>query len=252
MKINSSLTNHSFTASEFLCAICHELKTPLNAIVSFSEAIKEDINNPKLIKDCAEYAQEINHAANDLNDLVHDLLDVGQVTSGNFSVDLTKKIDVRDIIKRSVRINYDYSLKRNIVIETEISDDIKPINLDSKRMKQILANLISNAIKYSAPHSKVKISAKNINAVFSDYSVPAIEITICDHGFGMTESEIKTAFSKYKTIQNPNSNKVDSFGFGLPITKQLVENQKGIIEAKSKINEGTAIKLIFPYNSEVK
>ena len=231
-----------FAQSEFLSAICHELKTPISAIISFSEILREDIKNPKLITDCSDYIKEINSAANDLNELVHDLLDVEQALSGDFSVDLNKKIDVGDIIKRSIRINYDYSLKRGILIKSEISDDVKPINLDPKRMKQILSNLISNALKYSPHHSEVVVMVKNINT-----AVSAIEITVRDNGFGMTDEQIKTAFSKYETISNPNSGKVDSFGFGLPITKQLVEAQGGSIEIGSKVGIGTEMKLIFPY-----
>ncbi len=236
-----------FAQSEFLSAICHELKTPISAIISFSEILREDIRNPKLITDCSDYIKEINSAANDLNELVHDLLDVEQALSGNFSVDLNKKIDVGDIIKRSIRINYDYSLKRGILIKSEISDDVKPINLDPKRMKQILSNLISNALKYSPHNSEVTIAVKNVDTTFTNKIVPGIEITVCDNGFGMTDEQIKTAFSKYETISNPNSGKVDSFGFGLPITKQLVEAQGGSIEIGSKVGIGTEMKLIFLY-----
>lgn len=248
MRTNSLASNQlSFSSLEFISAICHELKTPLNAIVGFSEILKEDVNNPKMLKNCVEYAQEINAAAIDLTDLVHDLLDVGQASSGNFSVNLSQDIDVHDVIKRSVRINYDYALKRNISIDKCISDEVKPIKLDAKRMKQVLTNLISNAIKYSPIHSEIKILANNVVATFSGSTTMALEIAVHDCGFGMTEEQIEIALSKYGTIQNPNSRTVDSFGFGLPIAKQLVEAQGGKIEIKSKIHEGTVIKIIFPY-----
>lgn len=246
MKTNTS-QDATFSSFEFLTAICHEIKTPLSAIMGFSEALKEDINNPKLIRDCAEYAQDINDVAHDLNELVHDLLDIGQVISGNFSTNLTKEIDIKDSIKRSIRINYDYALKRNISIQTQISNEVKYIKLDAKRMKQIFTNILSNAIKYSPSHSEIKISARNITANFFNNLKPALEIIIKDNGFGMTEEQIEAAFLKYNTISNPNSNKVESFGFGLSITKQLIERQNGVIEVTSKVNEGTAVKLIFPY-----
>jgi len=248
MKTNNLPSSQpSFSSSEFIFAICHELRTPLNAIVGFSEALKEDVNDPKLIKDCAEYAQEISAAAMDLNELIHDLLDVGQASSGNFAVDVSQEIDVRDAVKRSVRINYDYALRRNISINVCISNEIKPIKLDAKRMKQILTNLISNAIKYSPTHSEIKILANNVIATFSGSSVLAMEIAVHDCGFGMTKEQIEIAFSKYGTIENPNSKNVESFGFGLPIVKQLVEAQGGKIEIKSEVNAGSVIKIIFPY-----
>ena len=156
---DKSSKNHS---SEFLSSITHELKTPLNAIIGFADILQEEISNPQSREDCLGYVADIKNVALEMRELVNDLLDVGQIASGNFSVDLSKRIDLPDVIKRSVKINYDYSLKRNITLKTEISGDISPINLDAKRMKQILTNLISNSLKYSPQKTEIKISAQNI------------------------------------------------------------------------------------------
>ncbi len=229
--------------SDFLNSIIHELKTPLNAIISFSEAIKLDIKDPKQTEECLEYAEEIFRAANDLNELIHDLLEVNSGTYGNFTVDLNKEIDVRNLIKRSVKLNYDYAIKRGVSIKTEINDDIFTIKLDEKRMKQIFANLISNAVKYSPRKTEIKITVKNIFKNEQKF----LQFVIADQGFGMTKEQLKTAFEKYQTIKNPNSGNVDSFGLGLPIVKQLVELQKGTIEAESESEKGTKMILRFPY-----
>lgn len=240
---NSSSIN--INSSEFLSAIVHELKTPLNAIISFSEILKEDLSNPDSALECMDYLKEINIAAVEMNELIHDILDVKSPSnSGNFSVDLSNAIDLSDIIKRSIKLNYGYSLRRNISLKTEITTVLKPINLDTKRMKQILTNLISNAVKYSPRQSEVKITARNL----SENNREFLEICVIDQGFGMTQDQVQTAFQKYQTIQNPNSGSVDSFGLGLPITKQLVELQNGSLEVKSEINQGTEIKLKFPYS----
>jgi signal transduction histidine kinase len=185
------------------------------------------------------YIKEIKQTVFEMNELVHDLLDVGVINSGNFAVDMSKKINVCDLMTRAVKLNYDYALRRNISLKTEITKDINPINLDSKRLKQILTNLISNSIKYSPKNTEVKISAEIIKEKF-------LEIKIIDQGFGMTESEIEIAFQKYQTINNPNSGTVDSFGLGLPIVKQLTESMNGKIEMKSEVNVGTEVMLKFP------
>ncbi len=229
--------------SEFLSSIIHELKTPLNAIICFSEGIRLDIKDPKRVEQCLEYAEEINRAANDLREIIHDIHEVNSGTSGNFTVDLSKVIDVRNLIKRSVKLNYDYAIKRGISIKSEIDDDVLTIKLDEKRMKQILTNLVSNAVKYSPQKTEIKISVRN----FFKKNEKFLEITIVDQGFGMNKEELEAAFQKYRTIKNPNSDKVDSFGLGLPITKQLVELQKGTIEAKSEPKKGTKMILHFPY-----
>lgn len=250
MTLSRSRICSDFSSSEFLFAISHELKNPLNAIIGFSDVLRSEMNNleksnnPKVsFAECIDCIQEINQAAYEMSDLIHDLLDVGSVLSGNFSVDLSEKIDVKDMIKRSIKLNYDHALSRQVKLVGEVAEDLSFIKLDAKRMKQILANLISNSIKYSPEKTEIKISAQDIFENGSKY----LQIIIADQGFGMTLDQIDLAFQKYQTIKNPNSGKVDSFGLGLPIVKQLVELQNGIIEIKSELNKGTEIKLKFPH-----
>ena len=231
--------NYALVSNDLLPAVAHELKTPLSAIVSFSDSLQEELQNPQSKEECLNYAREINSAALDLMEVVNDLLDIKG--DGFFKVNLSDEIDLKDVIKRAIRLNYDYALRRNIIINSDIADNLNGIRLDKKRMKQILTNLISNAIKYSPKHSEVKITAKIENNI--------LEIIVLDHGFGMSQIQVKRAFQKYETIKNPNSDKVDSFGLGLAIVKELVELQKGKIEIKSELNKGTKIKLSFPlYN----
>lgn len=238
VQIVSAAKSPPLSSSDFLPAIIHELKNPLNAILGFSQLLHCEIKNKNSAEECADYANEITIAAKELNELIHDLLDVGAANSGIFSADISKKISIQDVIRRSIKLNYDYAAARSIVIKSKVSNDIGLVNLDAKRMKQIITNLISNAVKYSPHKTEIEVKAQ-----ITDQK---LEITISDQGFGMTESQVKTAFVKYKTIQNPNSGKVDSFGLGLPITKHLVELQKGTIGVESEPNKGTKIKLSFP------
>jgi len=228
---------------DYLTSIVHELKNPISAIIAFSDILQEDITDPKTVQDCLDHAKEIIKIANDLNELVHDLLDANSINSGSFAVDLSQEIDIADIIRRSVKINYDYSLLRHIIIKTTIENDLELVKLDAKRMKQILNNLISNALKYSPDKTEISIHAQNIvdleNKKF-------LQIKVCDQGFGMSETELAAIFEKYKTFDNPNRGKVDSLGLGLPITKHLVELQNGSISFESKPNQGTEVTLKFP------
>ena len=200
--------------------------------------------NPELLAESKSFATDIATISSDMLSLAHDILDVSSNSSGKFSVDLSSEIDLRDVVRRSVKMNYDYSLKRNVAIKVAISDEIGLVKLDEKRMKQIFTNLISNAVKYSPAGSEVKISAKIKNNF--------LEISVVDQGFVMTETQIKAAFQKYQTIANQNSGIVDSFGLGLPITKQLVELQNGTIKMKSEIGKGTSVVLTFPLIAAMK
>ncbi|MBM5783034.1 MAG: HAMP domain-containing histidine kinase [Pelagibacterales bacterium] len=236
-------TNFKTEQQDFLNSIIHELKTPLNAIIGFSEILKNEVRDPKAVEECFDYADEINKVANDLNEIINDLLDVGSIASRNFVLDLSKKIDVKEIIKRSIKLNRDFSVRRKVSLKEEIAADIDLINLDCKRMKQILCNLISNSIKYSPENTEVAVLAKNILKNEQNF----LQIIVADQGFGMNEDQVKTAFEKYQTIENPNSGIVDSFGLGLPITKQLVELQNGRISVKSEVGKGSEFILEFPY-----
>lgn len=231
----------STSPAAYLSVISHELKTPLNAIIGFSELLKHGKNS---VAESEDYINEILQAANEMNELVDDLLDVSAVNSGNFSVEMNNYVQVREVVRRSIKLNYGYATNGNITICSEVFDDVSLIKLDEKRLKQILTNLVSNAVKYSPKNSKIKITAENIS---ENQDKLFLQITITDQGFGMTEEQVETAFQKYKTIQNPNSGKVDSFGLGLPIVKQLTESMNGTIEVKSEVNKGTEVKLKFPY-----
>lgn len=239
----SSQKSKGFQSSDFINSIIHEIKNPLNAIICFSEFLKQEVKNLKLAEECADYASEINQAANDLSEIVEDLLDVGSMASGNFSVDLDNEISVKELIRRVIKLNYDLSLRRKIRLTMHISDDVSVIKLDMKRMKQILANLVSNAIKYSDENTEIMLSVRNI---IKDEK-KLLQISVVDQGFGMDEEQVNRAFEKYQTIENPNSGIVDSFGLGLPITKQLVELQNGKISVKSEVGKGSEFILEFPY-----
>ena len=233
----SPKTSQEFSSQEFLGAICHELKTPISAIMSFAELLGEDLCDPARFMECLENVRDIKETAAEMLELVNDLLDVQKFESENFTVNLNKAIDLKDVLRRAIKLNYDYSLTRNITITHEIIGDVGGVKLDARRMKQILTNLISNAIKYSLANTEVKITIKK--------TLQNLEITVLDQGFGMNDEQLKIAFLKYTTIANQNSGSVDSFGLGLAIVKHLVELQNGEILAKSAPNKGTEIRLLF-------
>lgn len=238
-------TNQKPQTSEqdFLNSIIHELKNPLNVIIGFSQILRDERDYKISEIERKEYLDDISKSASDLNEIIHDLLDVGRTSFDNFSVNLSNEIDVGDLVKRAVKLNRDYAMRRNIKLESEIAPNLGGIKLDEKRIKQILANLISNSVKYSFENTAIKVVAQNIVEKNQKY----LQISVIDQGFGMTQDQIKIAFEKYQTITNPNSGRIDSFGLGLPIVKQLVEAQNGKIEIKSELNKGTEVIIKFPH-----
>ncbi len=243
---NKKISQENSNKTEFLASVSHELRNPLAAITSFANFISEESEGP--IKDYPEkykeFATDIESCSSDLMQFVNDLVDVNRAQSGEFSVNLSQKIDIADIIKRSLKITHNFAHRRRILIKTNIQPDLENIALDPVRMKQVLVNLISNSLKYSPENTEVLISAKSM--IEFDGS-KKLQISIKDNGFGMTEEQVKKSTEKYNNIENKNCDKIDSFGLGLALTKYLVETQKGKFEIKSKINNGTEITLTFFY-----
>lgn len=236
--------NHNLE-KEFIKSIIHEQKNHIHTINGLSQILRNEEKYNLSPSERIEYLNHIGESINDLNELVSDLLDVslGNNEDNTFTVDLNKEIDIKNLITKSIKLSRNHAISRGIHITSEINNEISLIRLDEKRIKQILANLISNAIKYSPENTNIKISAITTVENRKEY----LEITVSDQGFGMTKEQINLAFEKYKTISNPNSGKVDSFGLGLPIVKELVELQNGIIEVRSEPSKGTDFILRFPY-----
>jgi len=238
---NQKISTENFNKSEFLAAISHDIRNPLSAIVSFSHFIQDD--KEASANEIAEWSRDIEQCASDVLQFINDLMDVNQIASGEFSINMSQKIDIAETIRRSIRINRDFAQRRRIEIVSEVANDISSINLDVRRMKQILVNLINNSIKYSREGTKIEIAVKRI----FEASQAKLQIIVKDHGFGMSEDQLKKALQKYGRIQNENSDKVDSFGLGLPLVKYLTEAQKGTIAIESLSGVGTKIILTFNY-----
>lgn len=216
--------------TELLGFVSHELKNQIGAILSLSSMMKEGVMGgvSEMQRECVS---DIYSVANDMLEYVRDLMDVNQVESGNFSVDLTKKINIVEIIGKSIKINKDFALKRDIKIEFDNKIELPEFYLDSKRMKQILINLISNSLKYSKEGTVVNINAKVVSG--------ELLISVKDHGFGMSGNDVARVFEKHTKINNENYGKFDSFGLGLPLVKKLTEMQNGIIKINSQLGKGT-------------
>lgn len=238
---NQKISTENFNKSEFLAAISHDIRNPISAIKSFLYLIRTSDHMPP--EEITELAQDVENCANEVLEFISDLMDVNQVASGEFSIDLSKEIDIANIIRRSIRVNRDFARKRKIEIVGKIDDDVPYIKLDARRVKQILVNLISNSIKYSRADTEVKVY---LHKIFEG-SKEKMQIIVEDQGFGMTPDQIKIALQKYGTIQNENSGRVDSFGLGLPLVKKLVELQNGIMDIDSKIGVGTKVILTFEF-----
>ncbi len=236
---NKQIAQENFNKSEFLSAISHDIRNPLSAIISFTQMLQDNE-----VDNFEEILKEIENCSTDALEFINDLLDVTQASSGIFSVNLSQKIDANNIIKRSIRVNRDFANKKNIAIFNNCDEEIDEINLDPRRLKQILVNLINNSIKYSRQNTKIIVASESL----IENGRKKLKIIIQDEGLGMSEDELEKSMKKFGLArENGAYEKIDSFGIGLSLVRQLVELQNGVIEIKSKPGFGTIATIIFSY-----
>lgn len=257
--------------SEFLAHSIHEFKNFVFGIQGCAEIIQNDlkkltskVKREKLLakeeihelETSLDLSHDIIEASHELGDFINDLTDLNHAETGDLKiVKSSKPVNIARIIKQSIKLLGKRAKNSDIILIGEIDEELHEISdLDPRRIKQIMLNLIANAIKHSQENDKVEISAQNItskkelekiNEEIGIERSKRIEIIVKDHGCGMSENEIRIVMQKYQNLESISAGKIDSLGLRLPIVKYLVEKQKGFLEIKSEKNRGTKIKIIF-------
>ncbi|MDH5749809.1 MAG: ATP-binding protein [Rhodospirillales bacterium] len=226
------------TKSEFLANMSHELRTPLNAVIGFSDALKMGVFGPLANEKQADYLDNIHQSGTHLLDLINDILDVSTIEAG--MLELRKEnIDISSIAESVLKMVKTRADAREIKLISDIKPDLPKLWVDERRFKQILLNLLSNGIKFSAAGSEVKLVAENIN---DDH----ICLSIIDMGIGMDDQDIDVALRPFDQVDSRLARKYEGTGLGLPLSKSLVEAHGGTLEIISKKGNGTTARVSFP------
>ena len=235
---SAEAANHA--KSEFLANMSHELRTPLNAILGFSEIIRDQAFGPVGSIKYREYARDIHESGQHLLDLINDILDISKIESGT-SVAIDETIDVEQAIESIHRLVQPRAEDAGIEIVIEVSEPLPLLRADSRSLKQILVNLVTNAIKFSHPNGKVLLRARCDEE-------GCFVFLVSDQGVGMSPADIPKALSKFGQIDSGLNRKYEGTGLGLPLTKALVEQHGGDFELESRLGAGTTVTVRFPPN----
>ncbi len=225
--------------SEFLANMSHELRTPLNAIIGFSEIIGSEsfgpVGNPKY----RDYAQDISESGKHLLALINDILDLSKIESGRMEL-AEEDVDVADTIRSCLRMMGDRARNGELNLTAEIDETANSLlRADSRMLKQILFNMLSNAIKFTPPGGKVTIRAWH-----NRHSGYVIQVE--DSGIGMALNDIPKALSRFGQIDSALGRKYEGTGLGLPLTKSLAELHGGSLDLQSEAGAGTTVTVRFP------
>ena len=227
--------------SEFLSRMSHELRTPLNAILGFAQLLNMDLEKSKDSKTISN-VNEILDAGSHLLELINEVLDLARIESGGLTLNI-ESVDVYDILDNSLNLTQTYSNSHNITVDKDV-DDCKQqyVLADSTRLKQILINVISNAIKYNKDGGNITIRCHDENEHH-------IRFNVIDTGFGITKENIGKLFIPFERLGVENKG-IDGTGIGLVICKQLVEFMGGTIGVESTEGEGSNFWFTLPYDLE--
>jgi len=228
--------------SDFLANMSHELRTPLNAIIGYSEIIKTQMFGKVGNEKYTEYAKDIYESGIHLLDLINDILDISKAEAGKFEIQ-EETVDICETTQECLKLISEQALQKNIPIKTTIQEDPILIHADKLRIKQIIINILSNAVKFSDEGQEIQVNVWEKNGIM---------ISVKDNGIGISKTDIPKILEKFGHVKNSMSRQSEGTGLGLWLTKMLIEAHNGTLEIKSNVGVGTEVTVYFPENVIIK
>jgi len=223
--------------TQILAVVSHEVRTPLNAVIGFSEMLRDGYAGPVGDKQ-REYLDDILVSARHLLRLMGDMLDMSAIEAGRIAV-RPMLLSVRGEIEASMALVRTRAKEAQLSLAIEVAADVPPLWIDRTRFRQVLLNLLSNAIKFTPVGGTVTVRAENRRE--------EIVVAVSDTGIGMREEDIPRSLEPFRQIDNAMSRQYEGVGLGLPLAKSLTELQGGRLEMTSRLGRGTTVTLHFPH-----
>ena len=251
--------------SDFLANMSHELRTPLNHIIGFTELVLDkkfgDLNETQ-----DEYLGDVLLSSNHLLALINDILDLSKVEAGKQELEPTS-VNLKDLLERSLIMFKEKTMKHGIKLSLEIDHVPETITADERKLKQVIYNLVSNAVKFTSEGGSVNLSAcylspenghwrrsdgRKISLSITNDSLlqskkNVIAISVADTGIGIKQADLERIFNPFEQVDNSSSRRYQGTGLGLSLSRNLVELHSGTIWAESEgEGKGTTFSFIIP------
>jgi PAS domain S-box-containing protein len=228
----------SMQKSDFLAKVSHEIRTPLNAIIGFSEVMMEERFGPIGTERYKEYLRDIHVSGAHLMSLLNDLLDLSKIEAGKLDLNF-ESVALNDIVMECVALMQPQANRERIIIRTSLSGQVPNVVADPRSIRQIVLNLVSNAVKFTLAGGQVVVST-----AMEPHG--EVSLRIRDTGIGMSEKDIETALKPFRQLSTSRERRSDGTGLGLPLTKALVEANRASFVIDSAVGQGTLIRITFP------
>ncbi len=251
---NRRLAQESRHKSQFLANMSHELRTPLNAILGFTELILDKIYG-EVPDRLHESIEDIHTNGRHLLRLINDVLDLSKIEAGQMQLSLGE-YSIQSLIDSAISATRSLAAEKQLELVSRVTEDLPPALGDSKRITQILMNLVGNAIKFTPGGGHITVIAKAVKGSRSNghsaeldalhTSVEFIEIAVADTGIGIPTEELKSIFSEFRQVDSSITKEYGGSGLGLSIAKRLVEMHGGSIWAESQMGKGSIFYFRIP------
>jgi two-component system, cell cycle sensor histidine kinase PleC len=227
----------SRSKTEFLANMSHELRTPLNAIIGFSQVMADEVLGPLGSARYAGYARDIGSSAQHLLGIISDILDVSKLEAGKVEID-QDEVEIEIMVRDILHLVVERARSLDVGIDLDLEPELPRLLADALKLKQVLLNLITNAIKFSHPGGRVVVRARAVE--------DGLRIEVADRGIGMDEAEIETAITRFGQVASTWNRKHAGTGLGLPLAIGLIELHGGRLTIASEKGVGTTVSVWLP------
>ncbi|HJQ74800.1 MAG TPA: HAMP domain-containing sensor histidine kinase [Gaiellaceae bacterium] len=226
--------------SDFLATMSHELRTPLNAIIGFSEVLQEQMFGELNERQLA-YVNDVLEAGRHLLSLINDVLDLAKIEAGRLELELSE-FAISQVLGSAVSIHSERAGRAGIAVGLRADSEEITVTADERRVRQVVFNLVSNAVKFTPPDGRVDIAARAENGT--------VEVTVSDTGPGIAAEDLETIFEEFE--QSATGKQAEGTGLGLPLSRKLVELHGGRLWAESEVGRGSTFRFTIPVQGPVR
>ncbi len=249
--INEELLKATRLKDEFLANMSHELRTPLNAILGMTEILQEeifgDLNDRQM-----QSLHTIEKSSNHLLELINDILDVAKIEAGQIHLSCQPS-NIEALCQSSLVFIKQQAFSKNIQLESLIPANLPTIKLDERRIRQVLINLLNNAVKFTPNGGKITLQVSYIKVLSNAENTHSgampcdtLEISIVDTGIGIAPDQIKRLFQPFVQVESALNRNYDGSGLGLALVKRLVELHGGEVRLTSELGVGSCFTIAIP------
>jgi signal transduction histidine kinase len=233
-RLYGELETASRHKSDFLATMSHELRTPMNAIIGFSEVLHEQMFGELNERQLA-YVEDVLEAGKHLLSLINDVLDLAKIEAGGMELELSE-VAIPEVLRSAVSMHSERASRGGVELSLTTEPEEITISADGRRVRQIVFNLVSNAVKFTPAEGRVDVSARLDDG--------QVEIAFADTGPGIAPEELETIFEEFK--QATGGKRAEGTGLGLPLSRRLVELHGGRLWIESAAGNGSTFRFTLP------